>query len=262
MAYRTAWLIGSYAALPVQSFTVNASAQAVAANDYYLFSTTNALSLLAQVKDAMTAAGVTNPVVVLQQNRKIRLSADSAFSVTWGTATLLRDLLGFAGDLPSLVSHQASAISPLLWSPGRQESSMLTPLGVRGHVEYLTRQSVSPYSGRTETLTHGSREFQRFWLPLVQTDRVHTSTNAGGTWMRWFAEVAVKGANWFLYRNVLEDAASTVATPLGGVSLGPYVYSAKAKGVSWTFTRSKGLERTEAAADIDIPCHVVPEYDS
>lgn len=260
--YRSAWLIGSYASLPEQTFLVNASIETVSAGDYYLYSATDALSLLKQVEDALTAAGVTNPVVTLCQNRKVKLSADVGFGMTWGVGTLLRDLLGFEGTgLAVATSHVATLVSPLLWSPGRQESSMLSPLGTRGHIEYLSRQSVSPYSGRTETISHGSREFQRFWFPLVLTERARTSTDEGGTFANWFSNVAVRGARWYLWRNVLENPASTTAATLS-TALGPYIYSATGKGVAWKFERSKGFERSEEAVDIDLPCHVCPEYES
>lgn len=261
MAYRTAWMIGSYPALPAQSVTFDGSAQSVATDDYYLYSSTAGLSLLTQVVAAMTTAGVAAPTCYIAKNRKVRLTSSGLFTVTW-TSTLLRNLLGFSGNLAGNTSYTATSVSPLLWSPARQESSMLTPLGIRGHVEHLSRQSVSPYTGRTETISHGSREFQRFWFPHVTTERVRTSTDAGGTWANWFENVAVRGARWYLYRNVSEDLSSSVAAGLSGQALGPYIYSAKGKGVSWVFARAKGLERSEVAADIDVPCHVCPEYDS
>ena len=260
--FKTAWLIGSYASLPEQEFVINASPEAVAAGSYYLHSATGALSLLEQVKAAMTAAGLVNPVAVLCQNRKVRLSADVAFGMTWGTGTLLRDLLGFEGlGLAVAADHTATLVSPLLWSPARQESSLLTPLGVRGHVEYLSRQSVSTYSGRTESISHGQREFQTFRFPHVLTERVTTPGAEGGTFARWFADVAVRGARFFLWRNVTENTASTTTATLS-TSLGPYIYTATGKGVMWKFDRSKGLERAEVVADLDIPCHVCPEYTS
>lgn len=260
--FKTAWLIGSYASLPEQEFVINASPEAVAAGSYYLHSATDALSLLKQVEDAMTAAGLANPVAVLCQNRKVRLSADVAFGMTWGVGTLLRDLLGFEGiGLAVATDHTATLVSPLLWSPARQESSMLTPLGVRGHIDYLSRQSVSPYSGRTETISHGQRESQLFRFPHVLTERVTTAAGEGGTFARWFSDVAVRGARFFLWRNVTENTASTTAATLS-TSLGPYIYTATSKGVMWKFDRSKGLERSEIVADLDIPCHVCPEYTS
>lgn len=260
--FKTAWLIGSYASLPAQAFVINASPQSVAAGSYYLHSATGALSLLEQVKAAMTAAGLVNPVAVLCQNRKVRLSADVAFGMTWGTGTLLRDLLGFDGlGLAVAADHVATLVSPLLWSPARQESSLLTPLGVRGHIEYLSRQSVSPYSGRTETIAHGQREFQTFRFPHVLTERVTTAAGEGGTFARWFSDVAVRGARFHLWRNVTENTASTTAATLS-TSLGAYIYTATGKGVMWKFDRSKGLERAEVVADLDIPCHVCGEYTS
>ncbi len=257
--FRSAWLIGSYASLPLQLLTINASAQPVASGSYYLHDTTASLSLLAKVKAAMEAAGLTNVVASLCGNRRVRLASDATFSVTWGS-TLLRDLLGFSqGNLAGASSYVAADISALLWSPGKTESPMLAPLGVRGHKVYTTFQSVAPYSGRTESVSHGYREYARFLFPSVDVERVRTASEAGGEFGRWFEQVAVRSARWKLYRDVQENPASSAGVTLD-TSLGPYIYSAERKGPSWKYDRSRNFDWTDAVADLDIPCHVVAEY--
>ena len=259
--FRSAWLIGSYASLPFQFFTINVSAQPIASGSYYLHDTTPSLSLLAKVKAAMEAAGLTNVVASLCGNRRVRLASDATFSVTWGS-TLLRDLLGFSqGNLAGASSYVADRISALVWSPGKTESPQLAPLGVRGHKVYTTFQSVAPYSGKTESVSHGYREYNRFLFPSVDTDRVRTASELGGELGRWFEQIAVTSSRWKLYRNVQENPASPAGVTLD-TWFGPFIYSAERKGVSWKYDRSRGFDWTDQVADIDIPCHVTEDYPS
>ena len=258
MAVETAWLIGSYAGLPEQDLSVSASPQTVPAGNYYLYDATSSLSLLAAVVAAMTAAGVAGAAAVLCKNRKVKLSAGATFSITW-TDPLLRNLLGFAANLSGAASYVAPNVSPLLWSPGRTENPQLARLGVRGHKVHSVYQAVSPYSGKTEATSHGYREYNRFVFPYVDVDRIRTEAGAGGEWDTWFDYVAVPAALWKMYREVSEDSGSTAAADLSQ-PLGPYVYSAERRGVSWQYDRSKGKDYTDEFGDIDIPCHVPPEY--
>lgn len=260
MAIETAWLIGSYAGMPAQAFTVGMSVTGIAAGNYYLYDATAALSLLSKVVAALTAAGVAGAAATLCKNRKVKLSAGATFSITWGSATLLRDLLGFDANLSGASSYTAPDISPLLWSPGRTENPQMAPLGVRGQKVHSVYHAVSPYSGKVEAASHGYREYNRFTFPYVAVERVRTSTDDNGTYDVWFDNVAVPAALWKLYREVSEDSGSTAAADLSQ-PLGPYVVSAERRGVSYQYDRSKGKEYTDECIDIDIPCHVPPDYE-
>lgn len=262
MAYRAAWLIGSYADLPAGSIDVNGGgAVAMVAGSRYLYNPSS-FDLLALVQATLIVGGAVGAVARLQRDGKVQLSAAGVFSVTWGTNTLLRDLLGFTGNISGASSYAAPLQSPLLWMPGKPETPMGHRLGVVGHEVHVVYQAVAPYSGKAESVSHGSRTYARYLFPMVDTDRVVTEDNDGGTYARWFAEVAVKSARWKLYREVLEDPASTASVMSTLVDpLGPYVVSAdQGKGPRWTFDASKGFERTDARADVDIRCHVVEEY--
>jgi hypothetical protein len=261
MAFLSAWLIGSYASLPQQALTVNASPQTVPAGNYYLRDSAAALSLLEKVKAAMTTAGVGAASAVLTQDRRVKLSGGANFSITW-TDTLLRNLLGFSqGNLAGAASYVAASISPLLWSPGRPESPMLAPLGVRGAKVHTVYQAVSPYSGLTQSVSHGYREYNRFMFANIDVDRVRTATDEGGTFACWFENVAVPSARWKLYRNVSETPGSTATATLSA-PLGPYIYSAQGKGPTWSYNRSRGFEWVDQCADIDISCHVTEDFSS
>jgi hypothetical protein len=257
-AFLSAWLVGSYASLPEQDITIAGSAETVPAGSYYLTDPTASLSLLAQVEAALVSAGLVGVSCVLMKNRKVKIGSAGAFAIAW-TDTLLRDLLGFTGDLAAASSHEAPNISPLLWSPARPESPALTSFGIRGHKVHAVYHAVSPYTGETESTAHGYREYQRYRFPNVDTDRVRTTAGAGGEWQTWFDQVAVRAARWKLYRNVSEDPDSTSTATLG-TPLGPEIYSAERRGVAWYLQRSRGYELIDRRADIDVPCHVPPEY--
>jgi hypothetical protein len=259
-AFRSAWCIGSYASLPVQDVTIAGSAETVdVGSGAYLYDGTAQLSLLAHVQTAMTAAGVAGASAVLLGSRKVRLSGGGVFAVTW-TDTLLRDLLGFSANLAGAASYTAPLISPLLWSPGKPETPQLAPIGVVGHPAYATYQAVAPYSGRTESVSHGSRLYNRFTWGLVDAERVRTADDLGGEFGRFFAQVAVTSSRFKLYRDVLEDPAGTSpVTSSLDEPLGPYVYTADRRG-GWKYDRSRGFDWTDAACDVEMPVHVVQEY--
>jgi hypothetical protein len=260
--YRAAWLIGSYADLPSLPVTISGSFQNTPAGNFYLYDADNGLSLRAVMNNIMAAAGLNAIQVYPQKDGHMYIAADAVFTVTWGSGTLLRDLLGFTGDLAGAMSYTAPNLSPLLWMPGKPETPLMQRLGLVAHKVHTVYQVTAPYSGRTEAVSHGSREYARYLFPLIDTDRVVTAGNEGGTWAKWFEQVAVRAARWKLYREVLEDSSSTASALVTLTQpLGPYIVSGERdKGPAWVFDTSKGFERVDARADIDIRCHVVEEY--
>lgn len=264
MGYRTSWLIGSFQNLPEQPITVTVGGVdhdvAVAAGNYYLHDFDTDLSLLAALDAALADAGVV-AATGLRQTRLVKSTSLVTFAIVWGTSTLLRDLLGFTGNLSGQTSYIAQRVSPLLWSPARTETSGLAPLGIRGQAVASVYQSQSPYDGSTENISHGEREYARFnWLN-VAIDRVWTRDLLGGEYARWFKEIAVPAARWKLYGPMAESSSDVPATPLEN-GLGPYIVSAERRGVNWEYQRSKGLQWTDRRADIEIACHVSPEFDT
>ncbi len=258
-SFRSSWLIGSYADRPEGTeVTINASVQPVVGGSRYLWNTDASLSLLAVMQNAITAAGVAGASVVLLQSGKVRISAGAAFSITWGTATLLRDLLGFTGNLAAAASHTAPGLSPLIWLPGRPEIPLAQRLGVVGHRVHAVYSTTAPYSGTQESVVHGSRLFARYSWPYVDTERMVGDAGEGGTWDTWWSTVAIRSARFYLYRDVLEDPAGTSSTiSTLDEALGPYVVSSPR---TWRWDLSKGFERTDKRADLELACHVVAEY--
>lgn len=258
---RTDWLVGSVASLQEQDITINGSAKTVPAGSYYLYDAADAISLCAQVAAAMSSAGILGATVRLMSNRKIQLTRAGAvnFTITW-TDPRLRDLLGFTGNLAGAFAYTAPRISPLLWSPGAPGRPLLYRKGLTGMEENLTYQAVSAYSGRTESVSHGVRVYNRFSWLNVDVDRIVTSSGLGGEFKTWFDNCAVPAARFKLYHDVDEDLlGSTPAAPLTTV-LGPYIYSADRKGVSWVYDRSRGFDWTDQRNDVQMNVHGCPEY--
>lgn len=251
----SSWLVGS-ATITTQGLTINAGAVSLPAGTYYLRDATSSLSLLARMVTALTTGGVGSAAAVVLLNRRIKLSGAANFTVDWPADNILRDLLGFTGNLSGASSYTASNISPLLWSPGKPESPMMSPLGVAGHRTYLVQVGVAE-DGSTFSTSQGYRTFQRYEWRYVHTSRVETSAYGGGEFARWWAEVGIK-ARWKLYRAIDEDDASTTAVTWP-TAIGPYWVTPDSRSPDWEFKRSANFELADCRCDITVPCHVVPE---
>lgn len=260
MAFKSSWLIGSYRSMPAQGLEVSGDPATVTAGSRYLYDFDDDLSLLRAVEIAAFSTGVTLSAF-LTESRHVRLESAGVFSIDW-TDPLLPSLLGFTVDLAGQSSYTAPRISPLLWSPGRPESTSMAPLGVRGHKVHSTYQSVSPYDGTTESITHGSREYNKFSWLNVAIARVWTASELGGEFRTWFQTVSVPANNFKLYRSVPEvGGSSNTEASIVIAGLGPYCHTAERRGVDWQYDRSKGLEFTDTMSDIVLPVHVVPELE-
>lgn len=258
--FRTSVLIGSYASLPQQFLSIDGAVKLVPAGSYYLYDQIDDLSLLEQVRLAMVSGGLAGASVSIRLNRRIRIAAAGAFELIWNS-TLLRDLLGFAGDLDGFSSYESDYISPLLWSPGTTEMSLMTRAGITGHPMPIMYQAVSPYSGRTEGVSHGTRYYNEFQWLNIDSDRIITTDGANGEFATWFALVPARSARFKLYHDASENPDSSDYMPTLTQPLGPYIYSADRKGVNWAFVRTKGMEWTDIRTDVKMSVHVCPEYD-
>jgi hypothetical protein len=249
--------------MPEQDLLINAVAATTPAKSYYLTNIDGTNNLISTLASAILVATGQATSVILQKDGHVRIDSAAPFSVSWGASTLLRDLLGFDANLALNASYTAPNISPLLWMPGKPETPLMQRLGVVGHRVHAVYQAVAPYSGRTESVTHGVREYARYLFPMVDTDRVVTAGNDGGTFGRWFDAVAVRSARFKLWRDVLESV-DTYATESAMLTLteplGPYIYTADRRGLSWKYDLSRGFERTDRRADIQFDCHVCEDY--
>ena len=256
-SYSTAWLVGSVKSLAYY-LSVDASLQSVTGSRY-LYHPTGSLSILDAVRAAMVAAGYAGASAVLTRDRRVKLASGAGnFGITWDS-TGLRDLLGFTGDLSGAASYTATNISPLLWSPAKPLRPELSPLGTTGIPRPLSYFTTSPASGETFVVSHGERVDQRFTCGMIAVDRVFTSAKAGGEWIAFFTNCAARGASFYVYPAVTEEAGSGTTASLSG-GLGPYAYSPQGRAPSWSYSRSRGMDWCDKRADVDFACRVVPEY--
>lgn len=258
MAYTSAWVIGSVRDI---DFDFNVGATPVnVAGGFYLHHTTDALSLIEAVAAAILGAGVAGASAALTQDRRVRLTATGTFAVQW-TDTVLRDLLGYTGNLAAATSYIAPNVSPLLWSPAKPLLPEMSPLGCSGNTRPLSYWTSSPSDGSTFVVSHGERIDQKYSASHVAVTRVQTATPAGGEWARLFNESLGKGYNFWVWPEQFEQTGSSVVSSLTN-GLGPYVLSPQGRSAQWTYRRSRGFEWLDRRADISFDCRIVPEYET
>lgn len=217
---RSSWLIGSIEVLPEQDFTINVAPVTIASGPFYLVHATPAISLLDEMVARMTAAGLANPVAELLENRRVRLAADGVFSITWGSATQLRDFLGFTANLSAASSYIAPNISPYLWSPGYPPTRLVAD-GIVGHDVEDVEIKVSADGTEQEADFHITHVWDEWRWDAVILDRYDTPAGDGGTWTEFRRKVLVPTHRFQLREFVVEDSTSTAAVSLPA-ALGTY----------------------------------------
>jgi len=261
----TSWLIGSYENLPAQSFTVTAGGAevvTVSAGNYFLTDDTDAVSLTEQTELAIeTHTGVAGATVSILENRKVRIVTNVATAITWGSATLLRDILGFTGDLGSATTHTADNVSEYLWSPGRTETPTEAPLGVVGDRHYDTVIGVDAAGTTLIATENTSRRVNAFSWRMVTTARYWDSDGSGGTYQAFWEAVLRHEWQWYLHRNVDEDLSGSSAVTLAEADkLGPYKMRPGRQGMRMGFNRETGFERVDAMHSVDLAAIEVVEF--
>lgn len=257
----SAWFVGS---LPIaaQSFTIDAYAASVAAGDYYLRSSTYSGDLIDALAAEMTSAGLALVSVQMMRSRQIRITASTTFAVTWGTATVLRDLLGFTqGNLSGASSYTAAGVSPLLWSPG----SVATPAtiqGVDGYVVDNFQQLKSEDGSQSQTVIFSEETWQDLeWSHVLpERMRVANGVDGGGTFHEWYEQCGKLGYRFLYYQTVFEsDDAATSATwdDSSDNAFGPYVLRLDARGGKYY---RRNVDFADVSSPMSLALHLVDEY--
>jgi hypothetical protein len=210
---------------------------------------------------AMTSAGVVAPAAFITEDRHVRLTSSGVFTVTW-TSTILRDYLGFTGNLAGASAYTATNRSPMLWSPGKTETPDLAPLGAHG--QPIADISVAYGAGGAQTIrVEGSPTYrQRFRWAHVAKARYYAAppTPADGEYAAFWLSEFIGGNRWILLRGLTEGTSTTVSASYGSATaIGPYKADV-AEMRSLQFDRSSGFDRVEAYYDVVIPCTKTPEF--
>lgn len=257
----SAWHIGAREISDQDHLIIDGHDEPMTGGTFYLYHPgAPALSLLDAVVAHMTLCSVAGAGAGIQRDRKVRLYADNDFTLDWPADNVLRDLLGFTENLSGSDRYTADLISPLFWSPGRQEMSMKSPPGSLGHYLPNTHFARPPYGGRGKAIQKGSGVItNEFRFPNVLAARYQTKDEKGGEWAVFHREVMAKAASWHIWRNVDESDAST-ALAVFGDHIGPYQIEPDRRGADWTFARSPGFEYLDRQYPVPYTCRVVLEY--
>jgi hypothetical protein len=245
--------------------TIDASPETVTASlgGLYIYHPTDALDLPTQFVAAMTAAGVVDPAAFITEDRHFRLTSSGVFDVTW-TSTVLRDYLGFTGNLTGATGYTATNRSPMLWSPGKTETPEEAPLGAHG--KPIADLSVAYGAGGTQTIrVEGSPTYrQRFAWSHVAKARYYNAppSPVDGDFAAFWLSEFVGGNRWILLRGVTEGTSTTVSAGYGSATnVGPYKADMSQPEMrSLQFARSAGFSLVEAYYDVTIPCVKTPEF--
>jgi hypothetical protein len=253
----SSWIVGAKK-IAAQTLTFGGGPQVVAAGTYYLRDASAGLSLIEQVRLAMNASGATGTQAVITLGRRVRLSASGTFSITWPADGVLRDALGFTGNLAAAATYTAPNCSPLLWSPAVTGSPQLSPLYTAG-VARLNAFITVAEDGTTSGTVSGSRTYQRYSFRYVPGARVYPKTgDTGGSWVRAWSEFLGVGGRFKYYPAIDEVDGSSTATTWP-TALGPYSYTPASTSPTWSYERSNGFQFCDDRADVELPCHVIPE---
>lgn len=248
------WLIGSIYLLD-QRFEVDAVTTTQFNGPYYLRSATSALSMIDAIAARIVVAVGGTCVITLRRNRCVRIVFNTARTVTWGTATILRDLLGFTGDLASGTTHDAPNVSPLLWSPGYMGTPS-TIAGVEGYT--VPHQAVTKSADGSQVYcTHyGDEIWQELAWTHIIPDRLRVAAGTGGgTFQEFYEQCALLRERFLWHQEIDELDGSTSAATLD-TALGPYVLRPEFDG-NWY---RRNVPFAEVSSPLDLPMHRVDEY--
>lgn len=259
-------LVGSYPSLPSQAITITtagpiAEERTLAAGDYYLYDDGSSFDLIAALTSVINGHSiVADAVVSILDNRLIQITSSTSFALTWPTDGVLRDLLGFTGNLTTATSHTAANISPLLWSPGKRATT-----GGRFGTDGIPVVDVAwaqSGPGRVYATSHNLYRRQTLSWRYLLNARVWTTAEANGEFIAFWREVLIKARPFKVWLNLIEGSGS--AWDLDGdgdgvlPSAGAYVYQPNGRPVDMPWAREFGFH--ESVHPIEIPCSTTPEF--
>lgn len=258
-----ALLLGSYENFPEQTVSVTQTSPencTVSAGNYYLDDPTNSVSVCAQLAAALTGhSEITVATCWIGEDRLVHLAATQSFTLSWGSATILRDMLGFTGNLsPAATQFDADVISDYLWHPNKPEAPD-SLLATHGNTIWDTRFGMAG-GGRIVTTTNVSRTENKFGWRFVTDDRFRTTDELGGEYHTFWNTVLSQGLRFTLYRNRTSDDTSDTDIALSSLNrFGPYKLKGPSSG-SVGFQHRRAERWIDATYHVDIPVMQVDEY--
>lgn len=258
----TAWLFASYPSFPEQSIDViddvaASEAKTFASADVYLHHSSLSLDAKELFQNVVNShSNISDCNIGMTKSGKVRAwrTGGSNFGITW-TNTALRDFFGFTGNLTGANTYTATNYSRWFWSPGKPESTKLSPLGIVGARK---TDAVKGMAGDAtfRVTKHNEYRIQEYWWRYVALSRVWTSSEAGGEFHEFAKEVLGKGRQWFIWRNVAEDLTDDTTIATLSTPLGPY----KSTKIDWSDFFRREIRNVDSRSPIEIPCIQVAEY--
>lgn len=207
-------LVGS-APIPTTTLTVVANASSedlvFAGGNYYLDHHTGSLSLLTALVTLLnTHTQLVGTAAICTGSLRTLISNAAAFSVTWGSDTTLRDLLGYTASLSSGTSHLASLVSPLLWAAGKPESSSAR----QGSDGILVKDTFAARSAPGVVVATQNNEWKEnlFAWRYVAVDLVETVPHSNGTWAVFWDRVLSRYRRFWVSRGRAWDTTNTTTS--------------------------------------------------
>jgi hypothetical protein len=216
----TNWLVGSVRLASNATLVVNASNRTVDAGTYYLRDATSSLSLIAELQTEI-AAVVPGSTVYISRDRKLRISSGGG-ALTLTVPAALQAVTGLPGSPTPSTLIVADAPSTLLWSPTWRGTPQGVPLGVDAREIDDAVQTISPTGATVRTTVHATQSVNAWAWPAVPQERVWTTGELGGEFVRFAEDVLRTGRRWKFYDSIDEDDASATAVTWT-TAQGPYI---------------------------------------
>lgn len=229
----------------------------------YLIHPTAALDMLAQLALAMTAGGVGSAAAFITQVGYVRIEGSATFTIDWTGATVLRDLLGFTGNLSGASAYTAAKRSPLLYIPGKYIATELSPRGTSG-MPVLDMSATIGTGGHMTARQEGSPTIvQRFSLRHITKARYRAASapSVGEWYYTWLNELVELRRFIVLLSVTIGDSTTLSADYSVSTHVGPYFYDLSDSATRrFAFSRDAGFERVEAYYPVSFPAVVTAEY--
>lgn len=204
--------------LAAQTFTVSATGKTTTAGHYFAsgYSGESADQLCEHVQDKIDDVYAGATVALSLSTGKVTIELGTTGSITWGTATTLRDLLGFTGDLSGADTYIADNPMRYVWCPQRNGSAAALSeypngLTAASFWDYeSTSRLVRAADGTATTIrgTLATGKAMLAWRLLAKTSVRASSSPDPGTWEQLWLDVVGDGER---VRLVLDDASYTSA---------------------------------------------------
>lgn len=221
----SSWVIGSHANVPTTTVTVVANAVSedidFSAGGYYVHDPTASRSAASTLAALIAShSEISTCTASLGEDRIVRLTANVAFTATFGDDTL-RGLLGLTSNWTvSQATQAAQGPSGYMWVPGKA-AVQRGRYGTQGLRTYDTAVGMSGPGNVTAT-QHNFHTANEFTWRHVVNERGWPMDEGAGSWPAFHRNVLRRFWKLKIYEDLNNDESSTAGVTLAGPQ-GPYI---------------------------------------